>query len=242
MGDNDEVQRWAEEQVASAKLGDARRVRRAASMLRRAADQPAGRLTEVFRTRAELQAAYDFIETDIAPRALMTAFAEASLRAVGDASLIYAAVDGTSLSLTDVSKTKDFGSLGMRALPTRGLKVLDALAVAADGTPVGLLDLEFWARGPKSKKSRYVRRRDGETETAHWVDVVTRTGELVHQKAPSCVVPDRSRGRQRRDSARRREARAVHHSRQPGPSCGARGRPTAPAAPVHAQAPHRGQL
>ena len=156
-------------------------------MLRRAAEQPAGRLTEVFRTRAELQAAYDFIEADIAPRALTTAFAEASLRMVGDASFFYVPVDGSSLSLTDVLKTKDLGSIGMRTLPTRGLKVLDALAVAADGTPVGLLDLEFWARGPKSKKSRYGRRRDGETETARWVDVVTRTGELVHQKAPSCV-------------------------------------------------------
>lgn len=115
------------------------------------------------------------------------AFAEASLRAVGDAPFFYAIVDGTSLSLTDASKTKDFGSIGKRAFPTRGLKVLDALAVAGDGTPLGLLDLEFWARGPKSKKSRTARRRAGETETAYWVDVVTRAGELVHEKAPSCV-------------------------------------------------------
>lgn len=156
-------------------------------MLRRAAEQPAGRLTEVFSTRAELQAAYDFIETDIAPRALTVAFAEATLRAVGNAPFFYAIVDGTSLSLTDASKTKDFGSVGKRAFPTRGLKVLDALAVAGDGTPIGLLDLEFWSRGPKSTKSRNARRRAGETETAYWVDVVTRTGELVHDKAPSCA-------------------------------------------------------
>lgn len=156
-------------------------------MLRRAAEQPAGRLTEVFSARAELQAAYDFIETDITPRALTVAFAEASLRAVGDAPFFYAVVDGTSLTLSDVSQTKDFGSIGMRAVPTRGLKVLDALAVAGDGTPIGLLDLEFWARGPKSTKSRKVRRRTGETETAHWVEVVTRTGELARDRAPSCV-------------------------------------------------------
>jgi hypothetical protein len=187
MDEGGEIQRWAEEQVASAKLGDARRVRRAASMLRRAAEQPAGRLTAVFRTGAELQGAYDFIEADVAPRALATAFAEASLRLVGDASFFYAVVDGSSLSLTDISKTKDFGSIGTRAIPTRGLKVLDALAVAADGTPVGLLDLEFWARGPQSETRRFVRRREGETETANWVEVVTRTGELVRQKAPSCV-------------------------------------------------------
>lgn len=154
-------------------------------MLRRAAEQPAGRLTEIFAADAERQAAYDFLETHIKPSAMTTAFAEASLRAVGDASFFYAVVDGTSLSLTDTCKTKDFGSIGKRVLPTRGLKVLDALAVASDGTPIGLLDLEFWARGPASKKSRYARRREGATETARWVDVITRTGELAHQKAPS---------------------------------------------------------
>jgi hypothetical protein len=187
MDDTCEVQRWAEEQVASARLGDARRVRRAASMLRRAAEQPSGRLTEVFPAGAELQAAYDFMETDIPPGALIAAFGEASLRTVGDASFFYVPFDGTSLSLTDASQTKDFGSIGSRSLPTRGLKVLDALVMTSDGTPVGLLDLEFWARGPKSKKSRSARRREGETETARWADVVTRVGERVHQHAPSCV-------------------------------------------------------
>lgn len=187
MDETWDAHRWAEEQFASAKLGDARRVRRGAAMLERAAEKPAGRLTEVFADQAELQGAYDFIESNIAPRALITAFGEASLRAVGEASFVYVPVDGTSLSLTDASKAKDFGAIGKRAFPTRGLKVIDALAVAADGTPIGLLDLEFWARGPRSKKSRFVRRREGETETARWVDVVRRTGELAHEKAPSCV-------------------------------------------------------
>ena len=71
-------------------------------------------------------------------------------------------------------------------LPTRGLKVLDVLAVAEDGTPVGLLDLEWWARSSKSSRSRHARRRTGETETTHWVDVVGRTAGLVHECAPAC--------------------------------------------------------
>jgi len=169
------------------KLGDARRVRRAASMLRGAAERPAGRLTEVFSVNAELQAAYDFIETNIAPRALMTGFAEASLRLVGSAPYFYAVVDGTSLSLTDSSKTKDFGAVGNRVCKARGLQVLDTLAVAADGTPLGVLDLEFWGRGPKVTGSRHARRRKGETETARWVEVVTRTGDLTRRHLPSCV-------------------------------------------------------
>lgn len=137
--------------------------------------------------RAERQAAYDFLETDIAPRALTTGFAEASLRLVGDAPFFYAVVDGTSLSLTDASKTKDFGRVGNRVCKARGLQVLDALAVAADGTPLGLLDLQFWGRGPKITGSRYALRRKGGTEIAHWVEVMTRTGELARQQVPSCV-------------------------------------------------------
>jgi hypothetical protein len=187
MDEGSEVQRWAEEQVASMALGDARRTRRAASMLRRAAEEPAGRLTEVFSVPAELQAAYDFLETNIAPRALMTGFAEASLRLVGDASFFYAIVDGTSLSLTDSSKTKDFGAVGNRVCKARGLQVLDTLAVAADGTPLGLLDLQFWGRGPKITGSQYARRRQGGTETARWVEAVARTGELARRQVPSCV-------------------------------------------------------
>lgn len=182
----DSVREWAREQFDSADFGDVRRERRAASMLQRAAERPAGKLTDVFKSGAELQGAYDFIEGDVSARAITTALGEASMRAVGDASWVYAIVDGTSLSLVDFTKTKGFGSIGKQVLPTRGLKVLDVLAVAEDGTPVGLLDLEWWARSPKSSRSRHARRRTGETETTHWVDVVGRTAGLVHECAPAC--------------------------------------------------------
>ena len=182
------IQQWAEEQLASAQFGDVRRVRRAVSMLRRAVERPAGTLTEVFSASAELQGAYDFLEGDVAPRALTLAFAEASLRKMRDEKRCYAIVDGTGLTVVDRAQTKGFGSVGTRSIPARGLKVLDALAVNFDGLPLGLLDLEFWARKEKSKKSRYARRRDGETETAQWVDVVRRTGELAREQAPSCEL------------------------------------------------------
>jgi hypothetical protein len=178
---------WAVEQLDSADFGDVRRQRRAALMLQRAAERPAGKLTDVFRSGAELQGAYDFIEGDVSAKAITSAFAEASVRAVGDADWVYAVVDGTSLSLVDRTKTKGFGSIGKQVLPTRGLKVIDVLAVAQDGTPVGLLDLEWWARSPATSRSRHLRRRTGETETTHWVDVVGRTGELLREHAPGCA-------------------------------------------------------
>ena len=156
-------------------------------MLRRAAERPAGRLSDVFTSSAERQAAYDFIESDVRPEVLTNAFAEASLRTVGETKSVYVVLDGTSLSLVDRGKAKGFGSIGQRGFPTRGLKVIDALAVAGNGTPIGLLDLEWWARQAKSARSRFVRRRAGETETIHWVNAVHRVAERMREHAPECT-------------------------------------------------------
>lgn len=178
---------WAGEQLASANFGHGARVTRAKAMLARAVQSPGGRLSDVFTTPAELQGAYDFVEGEVRPEAITTAFAEATIRALGDATSCFVPFDGSSLSLTDRTGKKGFGSVGKRQLPTRGLKVIDAIGVAMDGTPVGLLDLQWWARGPKSRGSRYVRRRSGKTETRHWVQVVERVSDLFESKAPHCT-------------------------------------------------------
>ncbi len=165
---------WASEQLATANFGDERRRYRAERMLRRMVEAPAGRLTEVFSRPAELQAAYDFVEGMVTATALTDGFAEATLRASAAAELLYVIVDGTSLSLTDRSQSKDFGSVGQRALPTRGLKIVDAIAVDRAGIPMGLLDLEFWARGPQGDHSRFRRRRANQTEMRHFRNVIAR--------------------------------------------------------------------
>ena len=169
---------WAREQLAFADFGHVRRVDRAVEMLRRAAERPSGQLTRVFDDAAELQAAYNFVEGAVPPAAIVRAFASAAL-AAASGETVNVVIDGTSLSLTDRTKTKGFGSVGKREFPTRGLKVIDAIAVSPDGVPLGMLDLHFWARAEKGEASRFVRRRSGETEVRHWVDVIASTGDLV---------------------------------------------------------------
>jgi len=168
---------WAREQVHAADFGNALRDRRCELMLRRAAERPAGRLTEVFCNRAELQAAYKFVEGSVSPTAIVASLADATLRGQSETEFLYAVMDGTSLSLTDRTKSKDFGSVGSRTFPTRGLKVIDAIGIDADGTPRGLLDLHMWSRGPRASDSKRARRWRGETETQHWVESIARVGE-----------------------------------------------------------------
>ena len=168
---------WATEQFATLELGDRRREYRAVRMLRRAAERPAGRLSEVFDSPAELQGAYDFVEGNFASECVIRALEDATLRAADGLDFMYVVLDGTSLTLTDRAKCKDFGSIGPRETLARGLKVVDALALTPEGVPLGLLDLKFWARKPLSRTARYWRRQGSTTETRHWVETLERVGE-----------------------------------------------------------------
>jgi hypothetical protein len=150
-------------------------------MLRRAAEAPSGRISEVFENAAERQAAYDFVRGPTPPAALVAAFRTATLSAARD-ELLYVVIDGTSLSLADPSATRDFGSIGKRSLPTRGLKCITSIGVEASGAPLGLLDLEVWSRKPATKKSRFVRRASKQTEMAQW--------ELVVDRVTSAATPE----------------------------------------------------
>lgn len=178
--------KWAFEQFAAADFGDRRRRKRAVSMLQRAVASPAGRLSAVFKQNAELQGAYDFVQGVVCPAAIMHSIAAATCTQLGSAARTFAVVDGTSLSLTDRAGKKGFGAIGARRLPTRGLKVVDVMAVSEDGVPVGLLDLHWWARGAKSPKSRFIRRSRGLTETGHWVAAIEAAAQRMESFAPGC--------------------------------------------------------
>lgn len=184
---------WARELLAFAEFGDLRRVGRAELMLRRAASNPAGRVTEVFATSAERQGAYDFLQGKVRPTALIEAFASATCMKM-QAEPAFVVLDGTSLTLTDRAKKKGFGAIGQRGLPTRGLKVVDAVALTGGGVPIGLMDLQFWARGKKSRKQRYARRKQGETETQYWVAAIHASCSRLRAHSPAatvCFIVDR---------------------------------------------------
>lgn len=119
-------------------------------MARAAATRPSGKVSAVFDRARDREGAYDFLESPhVKPAALAeSVFAATVARAEsGDDRLVYVAIDGSSLSLTDENGAKGFGPVGGPSA-ARGLKVVNALAVARDGVPLGLLDQIFWSRRP----------------------------------------------------------------------------------------------
>ena len=182
----DDAKTWADEEFGGAELGDVRRTRALVRVAARVMETPGGTVAGVCRSSSERQAAYDLMSNKaVRPEALLAATASATARRCAEHEYVYVPVDGSSLVLTDRAKNKPLGSIGKRSFPTRGLKAVNAVAVAPDGRLEGVLDVKFWVRGTrKSKQSRYHRRRSRNTEMRHWTAAVKSVSKVLKADAP----------------------------------------------------------
>jgi hypothetical protein len=183
-----EAEHWAKEHFRNAELGDARRTTRLIRMLARAAENPSGKISEVYSGK-ELDAAYDFVENACLPIASLE-------EAIGDATArqctsqrVRVAVDGSSLSLTrrQSGKEKGFGPIGTIRQRWQGLKVINALAMGEDGVPIGVLAQSWWTRpyAPrrtlKQCKRQRMRKKPQEKETARWLEAIDRSAKRLEE-------------------------------------------------------------
>lgn len=190
--------RWAARQLKTARFGDGRRTQRMKLMLTRAAERPAGRLTEVIKNGAELQGAYDLLEEErVRAEDLCASFAEATCSRAGEDDIMYAVVDGTAISVTDWTGDKGLGTLGNLTNGSRGLKVITALGVDARGVTLGLLAQVWWARTNARKDAADKRKHNAsrpleDKETRHWVEAFERARQRAESHGKRlCFLVDR---------------------------------------------------
>jgi DDE family transposase/transposase-like protein len=168
--------RWATEQFKGVR-GDARLVRRLVAMAGQAARRPAGMVTQVFRASAEREAAFRLLEN---ARLCADEVARATHDAVADqcrGQEVYVPLDGSSLSLTERTASRELGGVGAWKDFGRGLLVASAFAVSAAGVPVGICGQRFWSREAPTTK-RVKNHRAMQTETRHGVELL----EQVHAR------------------------------------------------------------
>jgi len=148
-------------------------------MAARAAQSPGGKISQVFEDDAERQGAYDVLESKhVSAAALTGALATAAATLAARESFAFAAVDGSSITLTDSARSKDFGSVGSLTKGARGLKVISTLACSPEGVPLGLLSQVWWTRtgaksqSAKEKVKRNRKRKVEDKETRHWLEAI----------------------------------------------------------------------
>jgi hypothetical protein len=166
---------WAQATFGCVDLGDVRRTDRLVRMATSAAEGPAGQVTQVFHSSAERQGAYDLLNNEAVLAASLTGALSRSVAvAAQEHEHVLVVLDGTSLTLTDRYKSKGLGRIGPFGANASGLKLINALALAPDGTPIGVADQNWWVRTSRVP-SGY--RGINERESVRWRECVTRVSD-----------------------------------------------------------------
>lgn len=190
---------WATEQLGGVDLGHVRRTRRLVQMASRVAEHPAGRVSEAIPSPKEQQGAYDWLENkQVEASRFIVEVARATAARCPLRRSTPVVVDGSSLSIIDGTGTKGLGSVGTASKPTKGLKVISALALDDRGIPLGALAQTWWAR-PARKRRRDAAKREQvhktpleAKETRHWLTTIDQAAERLDERGlRGCFVIDR---------------------------------------------------
>jgi hypothetical protein len=177
---------WAQREFGKAKIKDARWLVRLVLVAAQAARRPAGKITEVFGNDADRQGAYGLLESeDVTGGQVGAPMFEACAERCAGEEYVFCAVDGSSVTVTDLNDDKDLGSIGTRKQGARGVKVISALAISAKGVPVGLTSQVWWKRTtpPDKRKHRDLRRTE-DKEIQRWLDTMEKSRQVMSQHAP----------------------------------------------------------
>ena len=187
---------WAEEEFGGACLGDERLQERLLILGRDLYARPQANLPQACQTRAKTKAAYRFFgHPDTSMDALLEPHYEATRQRVAAEPLVFAVQDTTSLNYSTHADTDDLGPIGSKKEGSVGLWLHSTLAFNAEGTPLGLLDVQCWARDAAQFGKRH-RRKDlpiEEKESVKWLKSFRQVAE-VQRRTPSTrlvIVGDR---------------------------------------------------
>lgn len=147
---------WAEEEFGAAELGDHRLERRLVTLARDFYARPLATLPEACGTRAKAKAAYRFFDHDeVTMERVLSPHYEATTARVAEHSVVLAVQDTTFLDYSTHPATVDLGPIGTQSQNGLiGLVVHDTMAYSLEGTPLGLLQIQCWARNPNEKGKR----------------------------------------------------------------------------------------
>lgn len=152
LGDGQPIENpanWAEEELGTVRIFDPRLKRRLFTIAQKFYDNCGKTIPEACGSRAETVGTYRFFDNkETSMEVILTAHTEATIERMKNYSVVLAPQDTTVLEYNTRPMTEGLG-------PTNGtqgglgLILHDTMAFTEDGTPLGILDAQCWARDPK---------------------------------------------------------------------------------------------
>jgi hypothetical protein len=163
---------WTEEEFGSAALGDKRLVERLMQLGESFFAMPTANIPQACGTKAAAKAAYRFFDNDqISMGAILAPHFEATEQRVRNQEVALVVQDTSSLNYTRHPMTEGLGPINTIEDRSIGLLLHGTMAFTPEGTPLGLLDVQCWARDKAEAGSRHDRHSKPieEKESIKWL-------------------------------------------------------------------------
>lgn len=172
---------WAEQEFATIRVHDRRLKERLCIIAQDFYTNPQGSIPEVCSSKARTIGAYRFFQNrKITMDVILTPHTEATIERVKEHTVVLAPQDTTTLNYSTHPATMGLGPINNIDNQSMGLMLHDTVAFTEDGTPLGILDAQCWARDPDDKGKRY-RRKElpiEQKESMKWLRSFRRVAEI----------------------------------------------------------------
>jgi hypothetical protein len=140
---------WVHREFGGAKLGDRRLEARLLDLATAFFAQPQANIPQACGSAAAAKAAYRFFDNQqVSMDALLEPHHQATIDRMRHESIVLVAQDSSSLRFTMHPGMQGIGPIANTVDGPQGIMVHSALAFRPDGLPLGILDIECWARDP----------------------------------------------------------------------------------------------
>lgn len=181
---------WAEQEFGGARLNDERLSQRLLTVARDFYNRPQANIPEACQSRAKTRAAYRFFDhPNTTMDKLLQPHYEATLNRIGQERIVLVAQDTTSLNYSTHPATVGLGPMSTQPKGVVGLLVHDSMAFNLAGTPLGLIDVQCWARDAQEfgkKKFRHQRPIE-QKESQKWLHGFHKVAQ-ARQRCPNTTL------------------------------------------------------
>jgi len=179
---------WAKEEMAAADLKDKRLNKRLARILSDLAERPTASIPAACGGQAEIAAAYRFFDNEkVTYQDVLQPHREATRRRIASQEVVLLVQDTTELDLTRPQQQVE-GAGPMDSTERRGAFLHLMEAFTADGTPLGAVAADIWARDEehfcqpqKAKREQRKALPIEEKESFRWLKCLRQARELAQE-------------------------------------------------------------
>ena len=182
---------WAEEEFGGASLGDDRRTQRLLALGRCFYGRSQASIPQACGTLANTKAAYRWLSSKhVNLKDILAPHQEATTRRIAEHPVVLSVQDTTSFNYSSHPALEGTGPIGSREDGPKGILMHDTMAYTTQGLPLGLVDVQVWARDPADfgKKHRRAALPIEMKESSKWLQSFKATAAVQAQCPDTTVV------------------------------------------------------